>query len=92
MIFGGEKIGYSVAEILQETKSVRLVDKRREKSEEIAAGLSNTMVINADATDIEFLTSDELGKLAKIFNTMELPEQILFHGLLEARENDGPLA
>ena len=33
MIFGGEKIGYSVAEVLQEKKSVRLIDKRREKSD-----------------------------------------------------------
>ena len=52
MIYGGEKIGYSVAEVLQKDKSVRLIDKRRDKSEEIASKLSDTMVINADGTDL----------------------------------------
>ncbi len=60
MIFGGEKIGYSIAELLQKEKSVRLVDNRREKSEQIAAKLTDTMVINADGTDLEFLKSENI--------------------------------
>ena len=60
MIFGGEKIGYSIAELLQKQKSIRLVDTRREKSEQIAAQLQDTMVINADGTDIEFLKSENI--------------------------------
>lgn len=60
MIFGGEKIGYSIAELLQKEKSVRLIDSRREKSEQIAANLTDTMVINADGTDIEFLKSENI--------------------------------
>ncbi len=60
MIFGGEKIGYSVAELLQKEKSIRLIDNRRRRSEEIAANLSDTMVINADGTDLEFLKSENI--------------------------------
>ncbi len=60
MIFGGEKIGYSIAELLQKEKSVRLIDSRREKSEQIAANLTDTMVINADGTDLEFLKSENI--------------------------------
>jgi len=60
MIFGGEKIGYSIAELLQKQKSIRLVDSRREKSEQIAAKLQDTMVIRADGTDIEFLKSENI--------------------------------
>ena len=60
MIFGGEKIGYSIAELLQKGKSVRLIDTRRERSEQIAAKLTDTMVINADGTDIEFLKSENI--------------------------------
>ena len=60
MIFGGEKIGYSIAELLQKQKSIRLVDNRREKSEQIAAKLQDTMVIKADGTDIEFLKSENI--------------------------------
>ena len=60
MVFGGEKIGYSIAEALQKEKSVRLIDERRERSEQIAANLTDTMVINADGTDLEFLKSENI--------------------------------
>jgi len=60
IIMGGEKIGYSIAEVLQDKKSIRLIDKRREKSEQIATDLKDTMVINADGTDIEFLKSENI--------------------------------
>jgi trk system potassium uptake protein TrkA len=60
MIFGGEKIGYSVADVLQKEKSIRLIDSRRKRSEQIAANLTDTMVINADGTDIEFLKSENI--------------------------------
>ncbi len=60
MIYGGEKIGYSIAEVLQKEKSVRLIDTRRERSEQIAANLTDTMVINADGTDLEFLKSENI--------------------------------
>lgn len=82
MIFGGEKIGYSVAEILQETKSVRLVDNRRDKSEEIAAGLSNTMVINADATDIEFLTSENVKEVDSFIAVTKDEKENILAGML----------
>lgn len=82
MIFGGEKIGYSVAEILQETKSVRLIDKRREKSEEIAAGLSNTMVINADATDLEFLSSENIGEVCSFIAVTKDEKENILAGML----------
>jgi trk system potassium uptake protein TrkA len=60
MIFGGEKIGYSIAEALQKEKSIRLIDNRRRRSEQIAANLTDTMVINADGTDLEFLNSENI--------------------------------
>ncbi len=60
MIFGGEKIGYSFAKLMQNEKSIRLVDTRREKAELIAANLKDTMVINADCTDTEFLKSENI--------------------------------
>ena len=60
MIFGGEKIGYSFAKLMQNEKSIRLVDTRREKTELIAANLKDTMVINADCTDTEFLKSENI--------------------------------
>lgn len=60
MIFGGGKIGYSFAKLMQNEKSIRLVEPRREKAELIATGLTDTMVINADCTDTEFLRSENI--------------------------------
>jgi trk system potassium uptake protein TrkA len=82
MIFGGEKIGHSVAEVLQEKKSVRLIDKRREKSEEIAAVLKDTMVINADATDIEFLSSENIGEVETFIAATKDEKENILAGML----------
>lgn len=82
MIFGGEKIGHSVAEILQEKKSIRLIDKRREKSEEIAAVLKDTMVINADATDIEFLSSENIGEVESFIAATKDEKENILAGML----------
>ena len=60
MVFGGEKIGYSLAEAMQDEKSIRLIDPRKDKAELIATNLSNAMVINGDCTDTEFLKSENI--------------------------------
>ena len=60
MIFGGEKIGYSLAESMQKNKSIRLIDSRREKAELLSSKLKDAMVINADCTDIEFLKAENI--------------------------------
>ena len=60
MIFGGEKIGYSLAESLQKSKFIRLIEPRREKAELITSQLKDTMVINADCTDTEFLKAENI--------------------------------
>ncbi len=63
MIFGGSKIGRSLAENLQNERSVRLVEESRDKAEQIAKDLENTMVINADGRDIEFLRSENIQEI-----------------------------
>ena len=60
MIFGGEKIGYSLAESMQKSKFIRLIEPRREKAEIITSQLKDTMVINADCTDTEFLKAENI--------------------------------
>jgi len=82
MIYGGEKIGYSVAEVLQKTKSVRLVDSRRKRSEEIAANLTDTMVINADATDLEFLTSENIKEVESFIAVTKNEKENILAGML----------
>jgi len=82
MIFGGEKIGYSVAELLQKEKSVRLIDNRRRRSEEIAAKLSDTMVINADGTDLEFLKSENIQEVCSFIAVTKDEKVNILSGIL----------
>jgi len=82
MIFGGEKIGYSVAELLQKEKSVRLIDNRRRKSEQIAVDLSNTMVINADGTDLEFLKSENIQEVCSFIAVTKDEKINILSGIL----------
>jgi len=60
MILGGSKVGRSVAEELQDEMSVRLIENNREKASMIATQLENTMVVNADGLDVEFLKSENV--------------------------------
>jgi len=82
MIFGGEKIGYSIAELLQKKKSIRLIDNRREKSEHIAANLSDTMVINADGTDLEFLKSENIQEVESFIAVTNDEKTNILSGIL----------
>ncbi len=82
MIFGGEKIGYSIAELLQKKKSIRLIDNRREKSEHIAASLSDTMVINADGTDLEFLKSENIQEVESFIAVTNDEKTNILSGIL----------
>ncbi|MCJ7801020.1 MAG: Trk system potassium transporter TrkA, partial [Candidatus Marinimicrobia bacterium] len=82
MIFGGEKIGSSVAEILQDEKSIRLIDNRRDKTEEIAANLVNTMVINADGTDLEFLKSENIREVTSFIAVTSDEKVNILSGIL----------
>ncbi|MFC1565526.1 Trk system potassium transporter TrkA [Candidatus Neomarinimicrobiota bacterium] len=85
MIFGGEKIGYSIAELLQKEKSIRLIDNRREKSEHIAASLSDTMVINADGTDLEFLKSENIQEVESFIAVTNDEKTNILSGILAHR-------
>jgi len=82
MIFGGEKIGSSVAEILQDNNSIRLIDNRRDKTEEIAANLVNTMVINADGTDLEFLKSENIQEVGSFIAVTRDEKVNILSGIL----------
>ena len=82
MIFGGEKIGYSVAEALQKEKSIRLIDSRRGRSEQIAANLSDTMVINADGTDLEFLKSENIQEVESFIAVTKDEKTNILSGIL----------
>ena len=82
MIIGGSKIGRSLAETLQEDMNVRLVERNREKAEHIANHIDNILVINADGTDMEFLTSENIQEIDSFITVTENEQTNILSGLL----------
>ena len=82
MIIGGSKIGRSLAETLQEDMNVRLVEGNREKAEHIANHIDNILVINADGTDMEFLTSENIQEIDSFITVTENEQTNILSGLL----------
>jgi trk system potassium uptake protein TrkA len=60
MIAGGGRIGRYAADTLQDHLQVTLIEENRRRAEDLSASLSNTLVINGDATNIELLKEEGL--------------------------------
>lgn len=58
MILGGGKIGRHVAELLQEDSRVKLIESKKDVSQELAGKLEKTMVIQGEASDIDLLATE----------------------------------
>ncbi|NQY66261.1 MAG: Trk system potassium transporter TrkA [Flavobacteriales bacterium] len=58
MILGGSKIGALACEKLQKKHQIKLIDKNREECFELANDLSETLVLNGDGRDVEFLEEE----------------------------------
>ncbi|MBT3217144.1 MAG: Trk system potassium transporter TrkA [Candidatus Marinimicrobia bacterium] len=82
MILGGSKIGRNLAETLQNEMSVRLIDANRDKAERLASTLPNTMVLNSDGTDVEFLKSENIHELDSFISVTQSEQTNLLCGLL----------
>lgn len=63
MIMGGSRIGQRTARAFQDSANVKLLELKKEKSFRIADELSNTLVLNADGKDIEFLKSEGIKRM-----------------------------
>ncbi len=60
MMAGGGRIGRYAAQNLQDSMHVTLIEEDRARAEELSASLSDTLVINGDATNIELLKEEGL--------------------------------
>jgi len=60
MILGASRIGVYTAEVLEKEYRVTLVEKDKDKCEEIASQLSKTLVINMDGHDVQLLEEEGL--------------------------------
>lgn len=58
MIMGGSKIGFHAARRLSKTYNIKLVEKNKERSYELADSLPDTLIVNGDCSDVELLKEE----------------------------------
>lgn len=63
MILGGTKVGYHAARRLSKKYRIKLIESQKERCFELADELRDTLVINGDITDVEFLKEEGLEEM-----------------------------
>jgi len=82
MIAGASKIGRRIASLLEDEMSVRLIEKSKEKATQIANNLDKTIVLNSDATDVEFLKGENISEVDSFIAVTENQQLNLLAGIL----------
>jgi trk system potassium uptake protein TrkA len=83
-IIGGGDVGLQLAERLEKAGSVdlRIMERGAERGEMLAAQLTNTLVLNGDGTDLEFLESENVGRSDVLVCVIDNDERNLLASLL----------
>ena len=63
MILGGSRIGFRTARTLENNNNLKLIEIDKEKAFQFAELLPNTLVINGDCRDIDFLYEEDLSNM-----------------------------
>ena len=82
IILGGSKIGRSIAGMLENEISVRMIDNKRDKAEWLATNLKETMILNGDGTDVELLKAENIGEADSFIAATENEQTNLLSGML----------
>ncbi|MFC4551576.1 MULTISPECIES: Trk system potassium transporter TrkA [Halorussus] len=83
VIIGGSEIGYHTARLLEERGlHPRLIERDAERARELAEQLPNTVVMESDATDAEFLAREHVGEADAVVATLENDEKNLLVSIL----------
>ncbi|MDR0364112.1 MAG: Trk system potassium transporter TrkA [Bacteroidales bacterium] len=85
MIVGAGRIGRKTARELQGHKNVKLIDINRQRSEEAAALLAKTLVINGDAHNVQLLENEGIGRMDAFIAVTQDSEINIFSCLLALR-------
>ncbi|MGM0606307.1 MAG: Trk system potassium transporter TrkA, partial [Halobacteriota archaeon] len=90
VIVGGSEIGYHVARLLSERGfSPRLIERDHDRARTLAEDLPDTLVMESDATDIEFLEREHVGDADVLVATLDSDEKNLLVSLLGDRLGAG---
>jgi trk system potassium uptake protein TrkA len=83
MIVGGSEIGFQTAKRLEKLGiNTKLIERDKEKCEEIAQKLSRTLVINGDGTNIDLLQSEGINTIDGFVSVTGYDEDNLLVALL----------
>lgn len=86
VIIGGSEIGYHTARLLEERSlSPRLIEEDGDRARRLAEQLPETVVMEHDATDTEFLVREHVDEADVVVATMETDEQNLLTAVLAKR-------
>jgi trk system potassium uptake protein TrkA len=87
MIAGGGKAGFYLAHLLEEFgASVKIIEIDNPRCQYLSTHLNNVLVLNGDATDIEFLHSENLSEMDAFVSVTGFDEENLLLALLAKRE------
>ncbi|WP_158855083.1 Trk system potassium transporter TrkA [Halorhabdus sp. CUG00001] len=86
LVVGGSSVGYQTAKLLEE-RGIRpkLIDHDPERARYLSEALSGTTVLEADATDRDFLKRENIDAVDVVVTTLESDEGNLLAGLLAKR-------
>lgn len=86
VIIGGSEIGYQTARLLEERSlSPRIIEQDPERARTLAEELPNTLVMEHDATDTEFLAREHVDKADIVVAALESDERNLLVSVLAKR-------
>jgi trk system potassium uptake protein TrkA len=83
VIIGGSDIGYHTAKILEKRGlAPRMIERRAERARELAEVLPGTVVMQHDATDIDFLLGEHVDRADAVITATDSDEKNLLVSLL----------
>ncbi|WP_372912949.1 Trk system potassium transporter TrkA [Salinigranum sp.] len=86
VVVGGSEIGFHVARLLEERGfSSRLIEQDPDRARELAEDLPNTVVMESDATNLDFLEREHIGEADMLIATLDSDEKNLLVSLLAQR-------
>lgn len=86
MIVGGGRISYYLSKALNEMGvKVKIIEKNRERCEELSELLPEILVINEDGTDEEILLSENIGDMDGFIAVTGMDEENLMSSLIAKR-------
>ncbi|MBB6647590.1 Trk system potassium transporter TrkA [Halobellus ruber] len=86
VVVGGSEIGYHVSRLLEERGfRPRLIEQDGDRARELAERLPDTVVMESDATNVEFLEREHIGDADVVVSTLDSDEKNLLVSLLADR-------